>query len=157
MVFKKRANPLSSGYQLRKTMEKKGWQRVWSVLPNCRFLIPMKGSYSFLWIIIAHKGNAFIPKLILGDDLKEWVRPLQFLLTVGWYVALSLIIPVAIGYWLDHPRMLDKSPLFTFIGLGLGSVIAFVGLIRMLLRFQAEQEELRKSKEGKKSNGAKSS
>ena len=79
--------------------------------------------------------------------LKEWVRPLQFLLTVGWYVVLSLIIPVGIGFWLDRPEMLNKSPLFTLIGLGVGTVIAFGGLIRMLLRYQAEQEELRKNRQ----------
>jgi hypothetical protein len=79
--------------------------------------------------------------------LKEWVRPFQFLLTVGWYVALSLIIPVAIGYWLDRPGMLNKAPLFTFVGLGVGTILAFGGLIRMLLRYQAEQEELRKNKQ----------
>ncbi len=80
------------------------------------------------------------------DHLKEWVRPLQFLLTVGWYVALSLLIPVGIGYWLDRPEVFDKRPLFTLIGLGVGTVIAFFGLFRMLLRYQAEQEEQRKNK-----------
>jgi len=64
-------------------------------------------------------------------------------------VALSLIIPVGIGYWLDSPGMLNKRPLFTFIGLGVGTVIAFGGLIRMLLRYQAEQEELRKNKQNR--------
>jgi hypothetical protein len=78
--------------------------------------------------------------------LKEWVRPLQFLLTVGWYVALSLIIPVGIGYWLDRPEVFDKRPLFTFIGLGVGTVVAFFGLFRMLLRYQAEQEKLKNNK-----------
>jgi hypothetical protein len=68
---------------------------------------------------------------------------------VGWYVALSLLIPVGIGYWLDRPGMLDKNPLFTLIGLGVGTVIAFGGLIRMLLRYQAEQEELRRDKQKK--------
>jgi F0F1-type ATP synthase assembly protein I len=68
------------------------------------------------------------------------------LLTVGWYVALSLLIPVGIGYWLDRPEVFDKHPLFTFIGLGVGTVIAFFGLFRMLLRYQAEQEEQRKNK-----------
>jgi F0F1-type ATP synthase assembly protein I len=76
--------------------------------------------------------------------VKEWVGPLQFLLTVGWYVALSLIIPVGIGYWLDRPEMFDKHPLFTFIGLGVGTVVAFFGLFRMLFRYQAEQEKLKK-------------
>ena len=51
------------------------------------------------------------------------------------------MLPVGIGYWLDRPEVLDKSPLFTFIGLGIGTFIAFFGLIRMLLRYQAEQEE----------------
>jgi len=77
--------------------------------------------------------------------LKEWVRPLQFLLTVGWYVALSVIVPVAIGYWLDRPEMLNKAPLFTFIGLGVGTFIAFFGLVKLLLRFRNEQEKLEKN------------
>jgi hypothetical protein len=81
--------------------------------------------------------------------MKEWVRPLQFLLTVGWYVALSLILPVAVGYWLDQPGMLNEYPLFTFIGLGVGTVVAFVGLFRMLFRYQAEQEKQIKNKETK--------
>ena len=61
-------------------------------------------------------------------------------------MALSLIIPVGIGYWLDRPEVFDKRPLFTFIGLGVGTVVAFFGLFRMLLRYQAEQEEQRKNK-----------
>jgi F0F1-type ATP synthase assembly protein I len=82
--------------------------------------------------------------------VKEWAAPVRLLLSVGWYVALSLMIPVGIGYWLDRPGMLNKQPLFTFIGLGVGTVIAFVGLIRMLLRYQAEQEALNKEEEKKK-------
>ena len=82
--------------------------------------------------------------------MKEWARPLQFLLTVGWSVALGLIIPVGIGYWLDRPEMFDKRPLFTLIGLAAGTVIAFGGLIRMLLRYQAEQEALRKNRQNKR-------
>ena len=85
----------------------------------------------------------------MKGEPKEWAGPLRLLLTVGWYVSLSLMIPVGIGYWLDRPGMLDKSPLFTLIGLGVGTVIAFGGLIRMLLRYQAEQEELRKNKQNK--------
>jgi F0F1-type ATP synthase assembly protein I len=65
-------------------------------------------------------------------------------------VALSLIIPVVIGYWLDRQEMLNKRPLFTFIGLGVGTVVAFFGLFRMLLRYMAEAERIRKDKESKK-------
>jgi hypothetical protein len=81
--------------------------------------------------------------------VKEWVGPVRLLVTVGWYVALSLIVPVGIGYWLDQPNMLGKHPLFTLIGLGVGTVTAFVGLIQMLLRYQAGQEKVRKAEETK--------
>jgi len=64
-------------------------------------------------------------------------------------VGLSLIIPVGIGYWLDRPEVFNKRPLFTLIGLGFGTVVAFFGLFRMLLRYQAEQEKLRKNKQSK--------
>jgi hypothetical protein len=51
--------------------------------------------------------------------------------------------------------MLNKRPLFTLIGLGLGTVIAFVSLLRMLFRYQAEEEKIRKDKDlkQKQNNG----
>ena len=76
--------------------------------------------------------------------MRQWVGPLRFLLTVGWYMVLSLIIPTGIGYWLDRPEMFDRRPLFTLIGLGIGTVIAFYGLVRMLRRYKTEQNELNK-------------
>ena len=85
----------------------------------------------------------------MKGDPKEWAEPLRLLLTVGWYVSLSLMIPVGIGYWLDRPQMFNKSPLFTFIGLGVGTFISFYGLIRILLRYKTEQEVLSKEKENK--------
>ena len=56
-------------------------------------------------------------------------------------MALSLVIPTGIGYWLDHPERLNKQPLLTLIGLGIGTLIAFYGLFRMLRRYKAEQSE----------------
>ncbi len=85
----------------------------------------------------------------MKGDPKEWAEPLRLLLTVGWYVSLSLMIPVGIGYWLDRPGVFNKSPLFTFIGLGVGTFISFYGLIRILLRYKTEQEALIKEKENK--------
>ena len=76
--------------------------------------------------------------------MRQWTGPLRFLLTIGWYVALSLVIPIGIGYWLDH--RFDRGPLFTLIGLGIGTIIAFYGLFRMLRQYKAEQEELKKGK-----------
>jgi len=80
---------------------------------------------------------------------REWVRPLGFLLTVGWYVALSLVIPTGIGFWLDRPDKFDSHPLLTLIGFGLGTVVAFYGLYRMLRRFYAEQKEQEQRKNKK--------
>jgi hypothetical protein len=75
---------------------------------------------------------------------KEWVRPLWFLFTVGWYVVLSLIIPTLIGYWLDSPERFNTHPLLTLIGFALGSVIAFYGLYRMMRQFYKEQTKEQK-------------
>jgi hypothetical protein len=70
---------------------------------------------------------------------KEWVRPLSFLFTVGWYVALSVLIPTGIGFWLDQPEQFNGSPLYTLVGFGFGTLIAFYGLYRMLRQFYNEQ------------------
>ena len=83
----------------------------------------------------------------MKGDPNEWAGPLRLLLTVGWYVSLSLIIPVGIGYWLDRPEMFNRSPLFTFIGLGVGTFISFFGLVRILLRYKTEQEAQNQDKE----------
>ena len=80
---------------------------------------------------------------------REWVRPLWFLFSIGWYVALSLVIPTVIGFWLDRPEKFDTHPLFTLIGFGVGTVVAFYGLYRMLRQFLAEQKERERGKEPK--------
>jgi hypothetical protein len=96
------------------------------------------------------KQKKVIDGLGIKREVKEWAGPLRLLLTVGWYVSLSLIIPVGIGYWLDRPERFNKSPLFTFIGLGVGTFISFFGLIRILLRYKTEQETLQKKEEQQK-------
>jgi len=55
------------------------------------------------------------------------------------------MIPVGIGYWLDRPEMFNRRPLFTLIGLALGTVVAFFGLFHMLIGYQAEEKKLRKN------------
>lgn len=77
---------------------------------------------------------------------KEWVRPLWFLVSVGWYIALSLAVPTGIGFWLDRPENFNRKPLFTLIGFGIGTVVAFYGLYRMLRQFYLEQQKLEKDK-----------
>jgi len=78
---------------------------------------------------------------------REWVKPFWFLFNVGWYVAISIVLPTGIGYWVDRPERLDSHPLFTLVGFGVGTVIAFYGLYRMLRQFGADQKAQEKEKE----------
>ncbi|MCJ7791046.1 MAG: AtpZ/AtpI family protein [Dehalococcoidia bacterium] len=79
--------------------------------------------------------------------MREWAGPLRFLLTIGWYMVVSLLVPTLLGYfWLDPKFNKAPFPLFTLIGLGIGTGIAFYGLARMLRRYKTEQNELNKDK-----------
>ena len=79
----------------------------------------------------------------------EWARPLWLVFNIGWYVALSLVIPTCIGYWFDRPEKFNTHPILTLIGFGVGTVLAFYGLYRILRRFYLEQKEQEKGKEPK--------
>lgn len=68
--------------------------------------------------------------------MKNWLAVLQ-LLTVGFYVPLSLLIPAGIGLWLDR-RAAHEFPLFALIGLGIGTVIMVYGVYRMVRPFLQE-------------------
>lgn len=72
--------------------------------------------------------------------MKQWPAAMQ-LLVVGFYVAFSLIIPAGIGVWLDK-RASHEFPLFTIIGLGLGTIIMIYGVYHMVKPFleQAKKE-----------------
>ncbi|MBI4282321.1 MAG: AtpZ/AtpI family protein [Chloroflexi bacterium] len=50
---------------------------------------------------------------------------------MGWYVATSIILGLLGGLWLD--RKLGTLPLFTLVGVILGTVAAFYGIYRMML------------------------
>jgi ATP synthase protein I len=52
------------------------------------------------------------------------------LLSLGWLVALSILLGVVGGLWLDG--VLDTRPLFILLGLIIGSVLAFYGVYKMV-------------------------
>jgi hypothetical protein len=79
----------------------------------------------------------------------EWARPLWLVFNIGWYVALSLVIPTGIGYWFDRPEKFNTHPILTLVGFGVGTGLAFYGLYRILRRFYLEQKEQEKVKEPK--------
>ena len=49
---------------------------------------------------------------------------------IGWYVGGCIAAGAFGGIWLDG--RVDSEPLFTFLGLGLGIIVAFYGMYRML-------------------------
>jgi ATP synthase protein I len=49
---------------------------------------------------------------------------------IGWFVATSIALGAYGGYWLD--RQFDTAPVLTLLGLVLGVLTAFVGMIRLL-------------------------
>lgn len=74
--------------------------------------------------------------------MKQWPAAMH-LLVLGFYVAFSLLIPTVIGLWFDK-RASHEFPLFTLIGLGLGTIIMVYGVYRMVKSFMEEAK-----KEGK--------
>ncbi len=49
---------------------------------------------------------------------------------IGWFVGITIALGAYGGNWLD--RQFDTAPVLTIIGLALGVLTAFVGMIRLL-------------------------
>ncbi len=49
---------------------------------------------------------------------------------LGWYVAGCVVVGVVGGVWLD--KLSNTTPLFTLLGVLLGTVAAFYGLYKMV-------------------------
>lgn len=64
---------------------------------------------------------------------------------LGWVVALSLLIPLLVGLWLD--RRMGTMPLFLIIGMLVGTLSATVGTVRMAMRMMHEVDARRGEKE----------
>ncbi len=52
------------------------------------------------------------------------------LVGMGWFIAISLLLGIAGGLWLDS--LVGLSPLFLLLGLFLGLGVGFWGLFKML-------------------------
>jgi hypothetical protein len=80
------------------------------------------------------------------SEKRQLLRGLWFLFNVGWYVALSLVVPALIGLWLDAPERLNSRPLCTLIGFITGTMVAGYGLYRMLRQLIKEQKDMEATK-----------
>jgi len=75
---------------------------------------------------------------------KEWPVVFQ-LLSVGFFVAFSLLIPTVIGFYFDR-KLAHHLPYLTLSGLGLGTVLMFVGVYRMVQPYLKEAETQKNQK-----------
>lgn len=67
---------------------------------------------------------------------RNWVFTI---IGVGWYVAISILLGVAVGVWLD--KKFGTTPFLALAGVILGSFLAFYGLYKMLLPGLRSQDE----------------
>jgi F0F1-type ATP synthase assembly protein I len=61
---------------------------------------------------------------------------------LGWYVGLCIVLGVVGGLWLD--RRLGSMPLFTLLGVAVGSIVAFYGVYKMVLPLLGQDNKGRK-------------
>jgi ATP synthase protein I len=68
--------------------------------------------------------------LICSQGVSRWAVALRFI-GVGWFIAISILLGVGGGLWLDSK--FGTSPILVIVGLILGLIVAFYGVYRMLL------------------------
>jgi ATP synthase protein I len=59
----------------------------------------------------------------MKDETKKLFRELWYFSSLSFSIALSIVIGLAIGYWLD--KKFDTSPVLTLIFIGLGVLAGF--------------------------------
>ena len=73
--------------------------------------------------------------------MEGWGIALRFI-GLGWYVAFCVVVGIVGGVWLD--RLVGTLPLFTLLGVLLGTVAAFYGvykLVQPLLKDSATEKD----------------
>ena len=70
--------------------------------------------------------------------MKNWSAAMQ-LVVLGLYVALCLLIPAGVGFWLG--RTMGHAIMFPLIGLGAGTLIMVFGVYRMVKPFLREARD----------------
>jgi len=59
----------------------------------------------------------------MKDETKKLFRELWYFSSLSFSIALSIVIGLAIGYWLD--KKFDTSPVLTLVFIGLGVAAGF--------------------------------
>jgi len=69
----------------------------------------------------------------MKEDTKKLFRELWFYSSLSFSIALSIVIGLGIGYWLDT-RVFNTSPWLTLIFLGLGVIAGFRNIYLVMQR-----------------------
>lgn len=64
----------------------------------------------------------------MKKETGQTVRELAYFASLGMSVALSIVLGMAAGFWLD--KIFDTQPVLLLIGLGLGIAAGFSNIIR---------------------------
>jgi ATP synthase protein I len=75
----------------------------------------------------------------MKKETKGLFKELWYYSSLSFSIALSIIIGLGIGYWLDHHFFGNTSPWFTLIFLGLGIVAGFRNIYLALKKSQKSQ------------------
>jgi len=68
--------------------------------------------------------------LICSQGMRRWEAALRFI-GVGWFIAISILLGVGGGLWLD--TKFGTRPILVIVGLIFGLLVALYGVYRMLL------------------------
>jgi len=70
--------------------------------------------------------------------MSRWGAALRFI-GVGWFIAISILLGVFGGLWLDNK--FGTEPILVIVGLVLGVVVAFYGVYQMLLPLMQNKQD----------------
>ena len=83
----------------------------------------------------------------MDNDKGSRFRELGYFASLGISVALSIVIGMALGYWLD--KKFDTQPVLLLVGLGFGIAAGFSNIIRAGQKSRQMEEAIDKEKADK--------
>ncbi|MBN1957024.1 MAG: AtpZ/AtpI family protein [Desulfuromonadales bacterium] len=81
----------------------------------------------------------------MAEDKKQLFKSLGFLSSIGISLVASILIGLAMGYYLD--QWLDTRPMFTLIMLGIGIISGFRNVYILTTR-ELKRQELEEQRSG---------